>query len=232
MLHAAAAQHGHPQEEAQHQEIQGAPRGLGSTSRLLSSAGGGAEAPHSLPLRSQVVPFSQRSGVLEWCSGTLPIGQFLVDPEHGAHQRFRPQDWTNMSCRKKMMVRLRLGRCPGRRRRRPSPLLGSPQAAIGFEEKLQAYSEVCRNFRPVFRFFCMERFLDPAVWMEKRLAYTRSVATSSIGTARWWQLRLAAEPPDLLLVLLSGLHRGSGGPTHPEHPDRRADCRAGPHRLR
>lgn len=28
----------------------------------------------------------------------------------------------------------------------------------------------------------MERFLDPAVWMEKRLAYTRSVATSSIGT--------------------------------------------------
>lgn len=28
----------------------------------------------------------------------------------------------------------------------------------------------------------MERFLDPAVWLEKRLAYTRSVATSSIGT--------------------------------------------------
>lgn len=40
---------------------------------------------------------------------------------------------------------------------------------------------MCRNFRPVFRFFCMERFLDPAVWMEKRLSYTRSVATSSIG---------------------------------------------------
>ena len=47
-----------------------------------------------------------------------------------------------------------------------------------------AYSEVCRHFRPVFRYFCMERFLDPAVWMEKRLAYTRSVATSSIGTHR------------------------------------------------
>lgn len=29
----------------------------------------------------------------------------------------------------------------------------------------------------------MERFLDPAVWMEKRLAYTHSVATTSIGTA-------------------------------------------------
>lgn len=53
---------------------------------------------------------------------------------------------------------------------------------LAFDEKLQAYSEVCKNFRPVFRYFCMESFLDPAVWMEKRLAYTRSVATSSIGT--------------------------------------------------
>lgn len=66
-----------------------------------------------------------------------------------------------------------------------SLLSPSPQDAhrLGFDEKLLAYSEVCRNFRPVFRYFCMERFLDPAVWMEKRLAYTRSVATSSIGTA-------------------------------------------------
>ncbi|XP_034724062.1 serine-protein kinase ATM [Etheostoma cragini] len=108
--------------------------------------------------RYKVVPFSQRSGVLEWCSGTVPIGEFLVDPNKGAHKRFRPQDWTNLACRRKMMEAQKLA----------------------FDEKLQAYSEVCKNFRPVFRYFCMERFLDPAVWMEKRLAYTRSVATSSI----------------------------------------------------
>ncbi|KAM3874841.1 serine-protein kinase ATM [Diretmus argenteus] len=108
--------------------------------------------------RYKVVPFSQRSGVLEWCSGTVPIGEFLIDPNNGAHKRFRPQDWTNMGCRRKMMEAQQLG----------------------FDEKIQAYSEVCKNFRPVFRYFCMERFLDPAVWMEKRLAYTRSVATSSI----------------------------------------------------
>ncbi|XP_069003708.1 serine-protein kinase ATM [Embiotoca jacksoni] len=106
----------------------------------------------------KVVPFSQRSGVLEWCAGTVPIGQFLVDPIKGAHKRFRPQDWTNLVCRKRMMDAQKLA----------------------FDEKLQAYSEVCRKFRSVFRYFCMERFLDPAVWMEKRLAYTRSVATSSI----------------------------------------------------
>lgn len=56
---------------------------------------------------SQVVPFSQRSGVLEWCSGTVPIGEFLVDPSKGAHKRFRPQDLANLACRRKMMVLLR-----------------------------------------------------------------------------------------------------------------------------
>ncbi|KAM9452589.1 serine-protein kinase ATM isoform 3-T3 [Salvelinus alpinus] len=108
--------------------------------------------------RYKVVPFSQRSGVLEWCSGTVPIGDFLIDPQKGAHTRFCPQDWTSITCRKKMMESQRLGS----------------------DGKTQAFSEVCQNFRPVFRYFCMERFLDPAVWLEKRLAYTRSVATSSI----------------------------------------------------
>ncbi|CAG6005665.1 unnamed protein product [Menidia menidia] len=108
--------------------------------------------------RYKVVPFSQRSGVLEWCSGTMPIGEFLVDPNKGAHKRFRPQDWTSLACRKRMAEAQRMA----------------------FDEKLEAFSEVCKRFRPVFRYFCMERFLDPAVWMEKRLAYTRSVATSSI----------------------------------------------------
>jgi len=49
------------------------------------------------------------------------------------------------------------------------------------EEKYNIFMNVCENFQPVFRYFCMEKFLDPAVWFEKRLAYTRSVATSSIG---------------------------------------------------
>lgn len=50
-----------------------------------------------------------------------------------------------------------------------------------FEEKYDTFMTVCQNFEPVFRYFCLEKFLDPAIWFEKRLAYTRSVATSSIG---------------------------------------------------
>ncbi|XP_061781898.1 serine-protein kinase ATM [Nerophis lumbriciformis] len=108
--------------------------------------------------RYKVVPFSQCSGVLEWCSGTLPLGEFLVDPKKGAHKRYRPQDTSSLACRKKMMEAQKLG----------------------FDHTIQVFMEVCSTFKPVFRYFCMERFLDPAVWMERRLAYTRSVATSSI----------------------------------------------------
>ncbi|NXJ58989.1 ATM kinase, partial [Rostratula benghalensis] len=108
--------------------------------------------------RYKVVPLSQRSGVLEWCSGTTPIGEFLVNAEEGAHKRYRPKDYSTHDCHKAMM----------------------DAQKKHFEEKYSIFMNVCENFQPVFRYFCMEKFLDPAVWFEKRLAYTRSVATSSI----------------------------------------------------
>ncbi|KAM8821480.1 serine-protein kinase ATM [Eudromia elegans] len=107
--------------------------------------------------RYKVVPLSQRSGVLEWCSGTTPIGEFLVS-EAGAHKRYRPKDFSSYSCHKLMM----------------------DAQKKHSDEKYSVFMKVCENFQPVFRYFCMEKFLDPAVWFEKRLAYTRSVATSSI----------------------------------------------------
>ncbi|XP_030303671.1 serine-protein kinase ATM isoform X2 [Calypte anna] len=108
--------------------------------------------------RYKVVPLTQRSGVLEWCSGTTPIGEFLVNVEEGAHKRYRPKDYSSYQCQKIMMEA----------QKKHS------------EEKYNIFMKVCENFQPVFRYFCMEKFLDPALWFEKRLAYTRSVATSSI----------------------------------------------------
>ncbi|XP_024426571.2 serine-protein kinase ATM isoform X2 [Desmodus rotundus] len=106
----------------------------------------------------KVVPLSQRSGVLEWCTGTVPIGEFLVNNDSGAHKRYRPKDISAYQCQKKMM----------------------DVQKKSYEEKYKTFMDICQNFQPVFRYFCMEKFLDPAVWFEKRLAYTRSVATSSI----------------------------------------------------
>ncbi|XP_075707708.1 serine-protein kinase ATM [Rhinoderma darwinii] len=108
--------------------------------------------------RYKVVPLSQRSGVLEWCFGTVPIGEYLVNAEDGAHKRYRPGDFSSLQCQKRMMEVQR----------------------ARFEDKYQVFLDISEHFRPVFRYFCMEKFLDPAIWFEKRLAYTRSVATSSI----------------------------------------------------
>ncbi|XP_042723039.1 serine-protein kinase ATM isoform X2 [Lagopus leucura] len=108
--------------------------------------------------RYKVVPLSQRSGVLEWCTGTTPIGEFLVNADKGAHKRYRPHDYSGLQCQKIMM----------------------DAQKKHSEEKYNIFMKVCDNFQPVFRYFCMEKFRDPAVWFEKRLAYTRSVATSSI----------------------------------------------------
>ncbi|XP_056417620.1 serine-protein kinase ATM [Hyla sarda] len=108
--------------------------------------------------RYKVVPLSQRSGVLEWCSGTVPIGEYLVNGDDGAHKRYRPGDYSSLQCQKKLLDVQR----------------------ARFEDKYQVFLDISEHFRPVFRYFCMEKFLDPAIWFEKRLAYTRSVATSSI----------------------------------------------------
>ena len=56
----------------------------------------------------QVIPLSQRSGILEWCEGTQPIGEYLIGSPgsavKGAHIRYRPHDWPPHECRVKLTV--------------------------------------------------------------------------------------------------------------------------------
>lgn len=54
-----------------------------------------------------MIPLSQRSGLLEWCEGTQPLGEYLVGKDKGAHQRYYPQDWSAMECRRKLLVKKR-----------------------------------------------------------------------------------------------------------------------------
>lgn len=39
---------------------------------------------------------------------------------------------------------------------------------------------MCTKIRPAFQYFFFERFLKPGEWFERRLAYTNSVATTSM----------------------------------------------------
>ena len=110
----------------------------------------------------KVIPLSQRSGIVEWCEGTVPLGCYLIGtpqkPSGGAHSRYRPMDWPSADCRKRLM----------------------DAAKKTKDSKLKVFQEICQHFRPVFHHFFMEHFANPSEWFEKRLAYTRSVAASSI----------------------------------------------------
>ncbi|KAK1427643.1 hypothetical protein QVD17_16334 [Tagetes erecta] len=103
----------------------------------------------------KVVPFTPSAGVLEWVNGTLPLGEYLTGSSRsgGAHGRYGLGDWSFPNCRQHMATE---------------------------NNKRKAFQEVCDNFRPVMHHFFLERFLHPADWFEKRLAYTRSVAASSM----------------------------------------------------
>uniref|UniRef100_H2YNF6 non-specific serine/threonine protein kinase n=1 Tax=Ciona savignyi TaxID=51511 RepID=H2YNF6_CIOSA len=122
-----------------------------------------AKDPNTKSLSIQtykVVPLSQKSGLVQWCDGTIPIGVYLVgNPgEMGAHHRHRPHDMSAMACRKA------LGSVGGK----------------GLEVKFGKYKEICAKFKPVFRHFFTEKFVVPRDWFAKRQSYTKSVAVSSI----------------------------------------------------
>eukprot|EP00055_Hartaetosiga_balthica_P017447 m.117155 g.117155 ORF g.117155 m.117155 type:complete len:1593 (+) comp9318_c2_seq3:129-4907(+) len=104
----------------------------------------------------KIVPLSNTVGVIEWCKHTKPMGMWLVRDKKNAHKRYRPQDWSSSDCRK---------------------AISHPKTN---EEKLSTLKTIYNHFKPVFRRFFTETFSDAGEWFERRLAYTRSVATSSM----------------------------------------------------
>ncbi|GFR95642.1 ATM serine/threonine kinase, partial [Elysia marginata] len=105
----------------------------------------------------KVVPLSQNSGLLQWCDGTKPLGDYLAGRQGDAHSRYNPYDWKVLYCRKHLHD-------------------AGPQP----DKRFKAYQEICAHFHPVFRHFFMEKYVKPDEWFERRLVYTRSVATNSI----------------------------------------------------
>ncbi|KAG1660148.1 Serine-protein kinase ATM [Nymphon striatum] len=108
----------------------------------------------------KVIPLSRRSGIVQWCNGTQPFSTYLCGSKtaKGAHEIYHPTDWNINECVTKM------GRV----------------AHHNNKVRLDNYNEICKNFKPVFRHFLLENFPEPAIWFERRLAYTQSVATCSV----------------------------------------------------
>ena len=113
----------------------------------------------------KVVPFTPAAGVLEWVENSQLLSDYLIGNSvvdtnakqvKGAHDRYRPSDWRHRECRD------RLASCNTK------------------EQLANAYSEICRNFKPVMHHFFLENFPSPRAWWESRLTYTRSVAVNSM----------------------------------------------------
>uniref|UniRef100_A0A0K8UL82 Serine/threonine-protein kinase ATM n=1 Tax=Bactrocera latifrons TaxID=174628 RepID=A0A0K8UL82_BACLA len=108
----------------------------------------------------KVVPLSRRSGILEWCESTIPIGMYLGSgsDKAGAHRKYRPADITPYKCRQISMQHLK----------------------SDIQKRLSIYEQICSQIKPVFHYFLMEKFVVPGIWFERRLAYTNSVAVNSM----------------------------------------------------
>ncbi|CAF4490038.1 unnamed protein product, partial [Rotaria sp. Silwood2] len=113
----------------------------------------------SLNIRTyKVVPLTQKSGVLEWCEGTITFGDYLTKIPDGAHSRYHPDDWTAMDCRRHIHKSTNSGK----------------------DERKRAFMHACSKLKPVFRYFFYEYYNKPSIWHRKKQAYAKSVATSSI----------------------------------------------------
>lgn len=102
----------------------------------------------------KVLPLTPNAGIIEFVKDTVPLHEYLLP----AHQKYYPKDYKPNRCRKEI----------------------SDAQQKPLTQRVQAYRTVCANFRPVMRFFFMERYLDPDEWFQRRLAFTRSMAATSI----------------------------------------------------
>jgi len=133
---------------------------FGTVNKLLSQD---TEArQRDLALRTYTVtPLAQDVGVIEFVGNTMPLSQYL----NAAHTRYgRPRgDWDKSKCQnllKETKEKQKKGEHGG--------------------NLLTAYRQICERFHPVFHHYFLENFPDPADWFQKRLNYTRSVASNSM----------------------------------------------------
>lgn len=106
----------------------------------------------------KVVPLTPLIGVLQWVDNTVQLGAYLSDRGTGAHSRYHKGDWQHADCREHLRN----------------------VSADDPNDKLKRLNEIYDHFKPAFRYFFLEHYANPTEWVSRRLAYTRSVAVTSI----------------------------------------------------
>ncbi|KAL9647024.1 hypothetical protein ABK040_013876 [Willaertia magna] len=116
----------------------------------------------------KVMPTTPTSGFLGFVENTQPLANLLMgdpkEPQKSLHGQYRPNDWPSFDCRRKIGEIEKM----------------SDTTVNKKAKKLKLFNAICDNFKPVFHHFFLEKYPNPNEWFEKRLAYTKSVATTSM----------------------------------------------------
>ena len=121
-----------------------------------------ANARHQrLSVRTYIVtPLSQATGLVQWCSNSVSLGDYITDSSSpkskGLHPRYYPNDWNENVCRKEY------ANCS----KKP------------FAQKLEKFKEILSHYHPVLGYMFHELSSSPKEWYERRQAYTKSLAAS------------------------------------------------------
>ena len=118
----------------------------------------------SLKLRTyRIVPLAPTAALLQWVDNSMPLMTYLCG-SRGAHERYRPRDLKFAEARRLMEAAY------AREKERKAG-----------KSRLEVYEEVAERLRPVMHHFFLERWTQPSAWFERRLAYARSLAASSMA---------------------------------------------------
>lgn len=126
-------------------------------------------AKRSLLVRTyRIVPLSPFSGIMQFVSNTQQFKEILTEknksngPHRGGaslHERYRPNDMKHEKIFEKAF---------------------QLKSRENQTKRIQFLTKVWHVFQPVFRFFFLEQWPDPAEWFSHQLAYSRSVAVMSV----------------------------------------------------
>jgi serine-protein kinase ATM len=116
----------------------------------------------------------------------MPFGDFIVDktskPSNsgqstykvGAHSRYYPNEWSSDLCRGKLIQLWK-------KYHERDNVGNEENDKLDHQKNLRdTFDTINKNHSPVFRYFFVEKFLNPEIWYASKMRYTRSVAVSSV----------------------------------------------------
>lgn len=124
----------------------------------------------------RIIPLSPFSGIMQFVSNTMQFKELLVEGQEAAtgrarghqkslergrlHERYRPQDFKNISIAERAFDEHR--------------------KKFSLQKRLNYFRVVWKRFQPVFRYFFLEEWPDASEWFTHQLAYSHSTAVISI----------------------------------------------------